>query len=163
MPTVWRIVCRPVCNSLHWRCTGAAVARLAGHCDLLGKFQAGVSRDRGYTVPMITAAIDWTDIPVERVSDDVSRRVVQGDGFTLIRYVYDPGAVFSEHAHLNEQLTMVESGTLVLTVGGEEIAVGPGQMIRVPPSIPHGARVQGSTQVVSLNFFVPARSEHPTG
>ncbi len=111
---------------------------------------------------MITAPIDWTDIPVERVSDDVSRSVVQGDGFTLIRYVYEPGAVFSEHAHPHEQLTMVESGTLVFCMDGEDIVVGPGQMLRVAPSIRHGARVRGSAQVVSLNFFVPARSEHPT-
>lgn len=111
---------------------------------------------------MVTTAFDWTDIPVERVSDDVQRSVVQGDGFTLIRYVYEPGAVFSEHAHPHEQLTMVESGTLVLTVAGEEIVVGPGQMLRVVPSVPHGARVRGTAQVVSLNFFVPARSEHPT-
>jgi unsaturated pyranuronate lyase len=111
---------------------------------------------------LITAPIDWTDIPVERVSDDVSRSVVQGDGFTLIRYVYEPGAVFSEHAHPHEQLTMVESGTLVFCMDGEDIVVGPGQMLRVAPSIRHGARVRGSAQVVSLNFFVPARSEHPT-
>ncbi len=107
------------------------------------------------------AAVSWSEIPVERVSDLVTRQVVDGRRFTLLRYVYQPGAVFPEHRHPQEQATLVLSGTLEFTVGGRAITVGPGTLLRLDPGTPHGARVVGGEPATSLNFFSPARSEHP--
>jgi quercetin dioxygenase-like cupin family protein len=103
----------------------------------------------------------WDRVPPETVSDLVSRRIVEGRNFTLLRYVYQPGAVFPVHRHPQEQVTLVLEGRLEFTVRESKTMVGPGEFLRLGPDTPHGARVVGDAPVVSLNFFSPARSEHP--
>jgi len=103
----------------------------------------------------------WDAISEEAVGDLVARRVVEGRNFTLLRYVYRPGAVFPEHRHPQEQITLVLEGRLEFTVREATTVVGPGEFLRLGPDTPHGARVVGDAPVVSLNFFSPARSEHP--
>ncbi len=111
--------------------------------------------------PIPEVPIDWTEVPTERPADLVDRQTVHGRNFTLIRYTYRAGAVFPEHRHPQEQITLVLSGRLEFTVNGGAASVGPGQFLRLGPDVPHGARVVGEDTVVSLNFFSPARSEHP--
>jgi quercetin dioxygenase-like cupin family protein len=103
----------------------------------------------------------WERVPAESVGGLVSRRIVEGRNCTLLRYVYQPGAVFPVHRHPEEQITLVLEGRLEFTVREAATVVGPGEFLRLGPDTPHGARVVGDRPVVSLNFFSPARSEHP--
>ena len=43
---------------------------------------------------MSVERISWERVPVETVYPGITRQVVQGERQTLVRYVYQPGAVF---------------------------------------------------------------------
>ena len=64
-----------------------------------------------------------------------------------------PGSDFPRHVHQQEQITIVESGHLEFSVEGEQIEVGPGQMISIFAGVPHASRVMGDEPVRALNLF----------
>lgn len=106
--------------------------------------------------------MNWDDIPVERVLPGITRAVVHGDRQTLVRYRYEPGAVFPEHSHPQEQITVVLSGRIAFDVGGERRILGPGDVGVIPGDVPHGAEVVGSEIVDTINALSPRRDAAPT-
>ena len=70
--------------------------------------------------------VNWSEIPLEEVYPGITRQVVQGERQTLVRYVYQPGSVFPEHHHPQEQVTTVLSGRIEFDVAGALATLGPG-------------------------------------
>ena len=105
--------------------------------------------------------VTWDAIVPEQVHPGVARQVVDGDRQTLVRYVYQPGAVFPVHAHPQEQITTVLSGRIRFEVDGVPILLGPGEVAIVPAGVPHGATVVGDDPVETLNSLSPKRTDHP--
>ena len=91
----------------------------------------------------------------------VTRQTVHGDRQTMVRYVYQPGAVFPIHAHPEEQCTIVISGRILFTVDGAPTELGPGGILVIPANLPHGARVIGDEVVESFNALSPRRAANP--
>ena len=81
--------------------------------------------------------------------------VITTQQLMVVRCVYRPGSDFAPHAHPQEQITIVESGTLEFRVNGDAIEVGPGQMISVFPGVLHASRAVGGEPVRALNIFHP--------
>jgi quercetin dioxygenase-like cupin family protein len=106
--------------------------------------------------------LDWSSVPTEAVAAGITRQTVQGDRSTVVRYVYQPGAVFPVHAHPEEQTTVVLTGRITFAAGGREITLGPGQSLLVPPDLPHGAWVVGDQAVESINVLSPRRDRGPS-
>ena len=44
-----------------------------------------------------------------------------------------------EHSHHNEQISMLEQGTLRFVLAGEELILKAGEVLRIPPHVPHSA------------------------
>jgi len=103
-----------------------------------------------------TEGISWKDVPVDEVLDGISRQVVTGESFTLVRYTYQPGSVFPLHSHPEEQLTLVHSGEIEFTVGGKTVLLKEGMLAAIPAGVPHGARVIGDSSVISDNYIASA-------
>lgn len=103
----------------------------------------------------------WADIVPEEVYPGIARQVVDGDRQTLVRYVYQPCAVFPVHTHPEEQITTVLSGRIRFEVAGESITIGAGEVAVIPPNTPHGATVLGDDPVETLNTLSPRREHHP--
>lgn len=103
----------------------------------------------------------WGAIPAEQVFDGITRQVIDGERQTLVRYVYAPGSAFPVHAHPEEQITAVLRGRIVFTVDGARVELGPGQVAVIPPSVPHGATVEGDETVETLNTMSPRRTASP--
>jgi len=70
----------------------------------------------------------------------VRRHAAQGERATLLRYTFELNAEFPTHHHPQEQITLVEYGELEFTLDGESRRVGQGDVVVVPPDVPHGAR-----------------------
>ena len=100
--------------------------------------------------------ICWQDVPADEALPGVVRQSVSGESFTVVRYTYQPGSVFPEHSHSEEQLTIVHSGEIEFTVGGETVLLKEGMLAVIPPGVPHGARVIGYVAVVSDNYIASA-------
>jgi quercetin dioxygenase-like cupin family protein len=85
-------------------------------------------------------------------------RAVHGERITLAVVELEPGSVVSDHAHENEQLGMVLSGSVRFRVGDEERELGPGETWRIPPSVPHEVHT-GPDGAVVIDVFGPPRSD----
>ncbi|MCC6312886.1 MAG: cupin domain-containing protein [Thermomicrobiales bacterium] len=106
-------------------------------------------------------AAKWADLPVEAVLPGITRSVIHGERQTVVRYCYEPGAVFPMHAHPEEQITLVLSGRIIFEVEGESIELGAGGVAVLPANVPHGARVVGDEPVETLNALSPRRLQSP--
>lgn len=103
----------------------------------------------------------WAQIPADEVYPGITRQAIHGERQTLIRYVYQPGSIFPEHAHPQEQITTILSGAIEFEVAGERRVYGPGDVGIIPGNIPHGARVVGGETVETLNSLSPRRDAAP--
>jgi quercetin dioxygenase-like cupin family protein len=57
----------------------------------------------------------------------VTRRELHGDGASLYWYAFEPGASFPLHRHHQEQITLVQEGTVTMSLGADatrELAAG---------------------------------------
>ena len=100
----------------------------------------------------------WDDEPLERLSDGIGRRMLNGEALTLAQITLAAGAVVPEHDHPNEQIATVVSGRLRFVVGGEEREVGPGESVLIPGGVPH--RVEVLEDAVVLDVFAPVREDY---
>jgi quercetin dioxygenase-like cupin family protein len=90
----------------------------------------------------------------------VVRRVFSGERATLAFTTLDPGHEPRPHSHPHEQIVYILSGHVRFHVGDEEVSVGPGEMLVVPPSVEHWAETIGDEPVVDLSVFSPRRDEY---
>lgn len=99
----------------------------------------------------------WDHEPLERLSDGIGRRMLNGEAMTLAQITLAAGAVVPEHEHPNEQIATVLSGRLRFVVGGEEHEVGPGESLLIPGGVAH--RVDVLEDAVVLDAFAPRRED----
>jgi quercetin dioxygenase-like cupin family protein len=83
---------------------------------------------------------------------------VQGQRVTLGVVELDAGAVIPEHAHENEQVGLLLSGSMRLRVGDDERDARPGTTWAIPPNVPHAVEV-GPAGCVVVEVFVPGRDD----
>ncbi|MCL4843462.1 MAG: cupin domain-containing protein [Bryobacteraceae bacterium] len=100
---------------------------------------------------------DWSTIAAEPMNDKVTRRVIHTAQMTIARLEMQAGAHVPEHAHPNEQVSMVERGLLRFHIEGREVLVGAGQSLEIPPHVPHSVDVVEDAAVTDL--FTPKRED----
>jgi len=86
------------------------------------------------------------------------RATAFGGERAMVNYVeLAPGTDVPEHAHPEEQLTLVLSGRILFVLEGEEAELGPGEAVWVPPGARH--RVRALEESVVLDVFSPVRAD----
>ncbi len=102
----------------------------------------------------------WDDMPIETVTDAISRRVVTGDR-SMVAHVYlDKGAVVPRHSHDNEQFTYILEGALHFWIGEDEsheLDVRAGEILHIPSNVPHKAEALEDT--FDVDVFTPPRKD----
>lgn len=103
--------------------------------------------------------VRWEDVPVERVTGEITRQVITGRNEMLARVVLRQGAVVPIHSHVSEQVTWILEGALRLWIGApeEEVTLRAGQMVVIPPDVPHRALALEDT--VDIDLFSPIRQD----
>ena len=104
---------------------------------------------------------DWENIPLEQMNPLVSRRVMHGAQMTVAQVNLAKGAVVPEHHHPPEQTPLLQAGKLVFFMGGDEVEVNAGEMLNIPPHIPH--KVEALENSVAIDLFSPARDDWQRG
>jgi quercetin dioxygenase-like cupin family protein len=99
----------------------------------------------------------WDDLPREELNAKIGRRLITGDSMMIAHVYLAKGAIVPEHSHHNEQLTYILEGRLRFTVGGETIDVGAGEVLTIPPHVPHGAEALEDT--LDVDVFTPPRED----
>lgn len=100
----------------------------------------------------------WDELPRERVTDDIDRRIVSSERMMLAHVYLKKGAIVPRHAHVNEQLTYILEGALRFTIGdGELITVRAGEVLVIPSNVPHQAEALEDT--LDVDVFSPPRQD----
>jgi quercetin dioxygenase-like cupin family protein len=102
----------------------------------------------------------WTDLPEERVTDQLSRRLVTGDRMMLAQVYLEAGCVVPKHSHENEQITWILEGALRFWIGehGEhELVVRAGEVLHIPSNVPH--RAEALERTLDVDIFSPPRQD----
>jgi quercetin dioxygenase-like cupin family protein len=102
----------------------------------------------------------WDDMPKERVTDMLSRRLITGDTMMLAHVYLDKGCIVPKHSHHNEQLTYILEGALRFWLGedqDEEVIVAAGEVLHIPANLPHKAEALEDT--LDVDIFSPPRED----
>ena len=99
----------------------------------------------------------WDDLPREELKPDIARRLITGDAMMIAQVYLQKGAIVPKHEHHNEQITYILEGALRFMVGGREVVVRAGEVLCIPPHVPHEAFALEDT--VDLDIFNPPRQD----
>ena len=75
----------------------------------------------------------------------------------IARVLLKKGCIVPEHSHVNEQLTYILEGALKFTIDGRQITVAAGEVLCIPPNMPH--RAEAIEDTVDLDVFYPPRQD----
>ena len=103
----------------------------------------------------------WDTLKKEAINDKLWRRFVSGQRITMAQFFFAKGGTVTRHQHENEQLTYVVEGALSVTVGEEEATVRSGEVLYIPPDVPHSAVALEDT--IDLEVFSPVRADWLAG
>ncbi len=101
--------------------------------------------------------IKWKDVEVEPLNPQLGRQMVTGENLMIARVLLKKGCIVPEHSHENEQLTYILEGALKFWIDGKEIVVHAGEVLCIPPHMPHKAQAVEDT--VDLDVFYPPRQD----
>ena len=102
----------------------------------------------------------WDDMPKEKVTDTIDRRLVTGEHMMLAHVYLKKGSVVPMHEHENEQLTYILEGGLRFWIGSEDadpIDITAGQVLTLPSNTPHKAEALEDT--LDVDVFSPPRQD----
>ncbi len=104
---------------------------------------------------------DWSKIEKEQLNPQFVRQVIHADQMTIGRIYLAKGCLVPEHSHPNEQLTVMEKGSLDFVVGGEKVTVKAGEVLRIPSNVKHSALATEDS--VSIDIFSGVREDWKYG
>lgn len=84
--------------------------------------------------------------------------MVHGTTLMICRVTFASGTVSAAHAHVHEQMTIVEQGRVRFVLGTDEKVFGPGDVLLFPSQFWHGATMLDE-EVVLVDIFSPIRQD----
>ena len=101
--------------------------------------------------------IPWKSVELENLNPLLQRHFIVGQNIMLARVLLKKGCIVPEHSHHNEQVTYILDGALKFWIDGKEIVVRTGEVLTIPPHMPHKAEALEDT--VDLDVFNPPRAD----
>jgi quercetin dioxygenase-like cupin family protein len=99
----------------------------------------------------------WSDIQPEQINASIARQFITAERVTIARFELKRAGVVPRHAHENEQVSYIVSGTLKFVFDDREVVVRGGELIQIPPNVPHAAEV--IEDCVAIDVFSPVRQD----
>ena len=102
----------------------------------------------------------WEDMPKEKVTDMLDRRLITGDRIMLTHVYLKKGAIVPQHSHENEQITYILEGGLRFWIGEDEsevIDLRAGDVLHIPSHVKHKAEALSDT--IDVDIFSPPRQD----
>jgi quercetin dioxygenase-like cupin family protein len=99
----------------------------------------------------------WDAVPMEPMSDLISRKMVVGEKSMIAQIFLKKGAVVPLHQHDAEQITYIMEGSLKFELEGKEVTVKKGEVLYIPSNVPHRAVALEDT--LDVDVFSPLRMD----
>jgi quercetin dioxygenase-like cupin family protein len=112
---------------------------------------------KGKPRPAELRHLAWNSIDVEPLNPLLGLHFVVGQNIMLARVLLKKGCIVPEHSHPNEQVTFIAEGALKFWIDGKEIVVNAGEVLTIPPNMPHKAEALEDT--VDFDVFDPPRAD----
>jgi quercetin dioxygenase-like cupin family protein len=106
----------------------------------------------------------WDDLAREELNPLIGRRLITGEQMMIAHVYLAKGAVVPKHDHHNEQITYILEGRLRFWLGddaSEVVDVGAGEVLTIPPHLPHKAEALEDT--LDVDVFTPPREDWLSG
>ena len=100
---------------------------------------------------------EWNQVEKEQLSPTFARQVIHSATMTVARVYLRKGCSVPEHSHYNEQISMMEQGSLRFVIDGQEKVLRAGQVLRIPPHVPHSAEALEDS--IAVDLFSPPRED----
>lgn len=125
----------------------------------VGSKQAALKNTVSLKVPdgAVLKYLSWNDVELETMHPLLQRQLVVGHKVMLARVLLKKGCIVPLHSHENEQLSYILEGALKFWIDGKEIVVHAGEVLTIPPHMPHKAEALEDT--VDLDIFHPPRAD----
>ncbi|HXP17143.1 MAG TPA: cupin domain-containing protein [Terriglobales bacterium] len=112
---------------------------------------------KGRTRKMELKYVSWNSVELEDLNPLLQRQMVVGGEIMVARVLLKKGCIVPLHSHHNEQFTYILEGALKFWIDGKEIVVHAGEVLTIPPHMPHKAEALVDT--VDLDIFNPPRAD----
>jgi quercetin dioxygenase-like cupin family protein len=100
---------------------------------------------------------NWESIPLEPMSDVISRKLFTGEKAMVAQVFLKKHAVVPLHSHESEQITYILTGALKFELQGKEVTVHAGEVLHIPSGVPHRAVALEDT--LDVDIFSPLRED----
>ncbi len=101
--------------------------------------------------------VNWKTLEKENLNPLFDRQLVVGEKVMLARILLKKGAHVPLHSHFHEQVTHNISGALKFHIDGQDIVLRPGDVLCIPPNMPHEAWALEDTE--EMDIFTPPRED----
>lgn len=101
--------------------------------------------------------LKWDDVEREVLTPLFERQLIVGQDVMLARILLRKNCIVPLHSHENEQLSTILEGALKFWIDGKEIVVRPGEVLTIPPGMPHKAEALEDT--LGIDIFNPPRAD----
>ena len=106
----------------------------------------------------------WQSMAKEELSPSIGRKMITGERMMIAQIFLKKGSVVPRHQHENEQITYILEGALRFHLGAdgaEEVIVRAGEVLTIPPNLPHTAEALEDT--LDVDIFDPPRQDWLSG
>lgn len=93
----------------------------------------------------------------ETLSPLISRQVLHGAQSTFVKWTMKKGAVVPVHAHPNEQITWLLTGSAEIFSQGRKFSMRAGDVMIIPPNVPHEFHFLEDS--IDIDIFAPQRQD----
>lgn len=101
----------------------------------------------------------WNSVEEQIINENISRKMFWGENIMVTKWELKPNTALPVHNHIAEQVTMVERGKVTLKFpDAEDVTLGPGDMLVIPPQVPHGVEI-GPDGASVTDLFSPIRED----
>ncbi len=99
----------------------------------------------------------WEKLEREPLNPFIERKMLSGQNVTVAQVYMKKGATVPRHSHINEQFTYIVSGSMKLIFDDGEVLLRTGEVILIPPNVPHAA--EAIEETLDMDFFSPPRED----
>jgi quercetin dioxygenase-like cupin family protein len=104
---------------------------------------------------------NWASVEKEQLNPLFARQVVHGEKITIARIQLGKGCIVPEHAHANEQISMLQQGRLRFHIAGSELILEAGDVLHIASHEPHS--VEALEDCLVTDVFSPVREDWRRG
>jgi quercetin dioxygenase-like cupin family protein len=112
-------------------------------------------------MPIMFGFKQLAELPEERMTDKISRRVLAGKQGMLVWWTIKAGAHAAPHKHPHEQIVWLLKGKMDFRIGDERRSMGAGDVAVIASGVEHEGFFPEDIEVVDM--FAPPREDFLAG